>query len=269
MPLVVVTGLPSSGKSLATQALAAFLREQGREVEVVAEAELLGKGASRDQVFSDSAREKEVRARTKAEVARLLSREKVVICDAGNYIKGFRYELYCLSKASKTTQATLWCDLSLADCLAHNTAWGRGVLEALAQRYEAPQEASRWDSPLFLVLKDRPVPCKEVADSLFNLAPPPPNLSTQNKPLSSTSFLHELDQMCGEIVQAVLTAQRLGEGEVNLGLGESLVLGRHYTLPELARHKRQFLVYVKQRAVQDLDKLRLMFLQYLGSNLTS
>ena len=122
---------------------------------------------------------------------------------------GSRYELYCLSKAHKTPQVTVWCDLSPEDCLAQNTEYQEEVFQALVQRYEAPQQTNRWDSPLFLVLKDRPVPCKEIADSLFNLAPPPPNLSTQNKPLSSTSFLHSLDRMCGDIVQAILDAQKV------------------------------------------------------------
>ena len=78
---------------------------------------------------------------------RLLSKDKTTICDGLNYIKGdplellvkktkiclmsilreersdlnrmsslfdilgFRYELYCASKASKTTQVTLHCDI--------------------------------------------------------------------------------------------------------------------------------------------------------------
>jgi len=275
MPLVVLTGLPSSGKSTASLQLAEFMRGEGKEVLVVGEAQLLGEAATRDSVFRDSSKEKELRARTKAEVNRLISKDKVVICDALNYIKGFRYELYCLSKSSKTPQVTVWCDLSPPDCLVLNDQkkkeeqYSKEIFQELIDRYEAPQETNRWDCPLFLVLKDRPVPCQDIFNSLFHSLPPPPNLSTQNKPLSSTDFLHDLDRLCGELVQTILEAQSLGEEVVTLaGRQEKLRLERHYTLPELARHKRQFMVYIKQRALTDLDKIKVMFLQYLNANLT-
>ena len=56
---------------------------------------------------------------------RLLDREKTVICDGLNYIKGFRYELYCASKAGKTTQITLHCDISVPDVTEWNISRDR------------------------------------------------------------------------------------------------------------------------------------------------
>lgn len=35
-------------------------------------------------------------------VERLLSREDIVIADGMNYIKGFRYQLYCVARAIST-----------------------------------------------------------------------------------------------------------------------------------------------------------------------
>jgi len=35
-------------------------------------------------------------------VERLLNKDTVVIADAMNYIKGFRYQLYCLAKSLRT-----------------------------------------------------------------------------------------------------------------------------------------------------------------------
>ena len=52
-----------------------------------------------------------------------------------------RYELYCASKAAKTTQCTVHCDLSVQDCETWNRGrpeegkWEDEVLAALAMRY--------------------------------------------------------------------------------------------------------------------------------------
>ena len=52
----------------------------------------------------------------------------------------FRYELYCASKAAKTTQCTVHCDLSVQDCEVWNKnreeegRWEEEVLAALAMR---------------------------------------------------------------------------------------------------------------------------------------
>ena len=54
----------------------------------------------------------------------------------------YRYELYCASKAAKTTQCTVHCDLSVQDCEAWNKGrpeegrWEDEVLSALAMRYQ-------------------------------------------------------------------------------------------------------------------------------------
>lgn len=45
-------------------------------------------------------------------------------------------------------------------------------------------------------------------------------------------------------------------------------LEKGYTLPELARIKRQFLVFAKQKSCQDVAQLSALFVQYLNANLT-
>ena len=54
----------------------------------------------------------------------------------------------------------------------------------------------------------------------------------------------------------------------NIKLISQVLLARTYTLAELARTKRQFLVYCKQTPCQDLPKLNTMFVQYINANLT-
>merc|ERR1712244_24487 len=120
--------------------LVKFLEDKEKEVVVVSEEQLLG-GLDKNLVFSDSKHEKEVRGRLKSEVVRLLSKENVVICDGLNYIKGFRYELYCASKNIKTTQATVQCDLSQEDAEHFNGGreaseqYSEDIMKQLVQRY--------------------------------------------------------------------------------------------------------------------------------------
>jgi tRNA uridine 5-carbamoylmethylation protein Kti12 len=58
----------------------------------------------------DSARtEKDARAALASAVKRALGRETLVLVDAMNYIKGFRYQLYCEAKAVGTGCCVVSC----------------------------------------------------------------------------------------------------------------------------------------------------------------
>ena len=275
MPLIILTGFPASGKTSTVVKLQEFFKLKEKEVVVVSEEQLLGQ--DKNVVFADSKHEKEVRGRLKSEVVRWLSKENVIICDGLNYIKGFRYELYCASKHIKTTQVTVQCDLSPEDSQCFNGAresseqYSEDILKQLIQRYEAPISSNRWDSPLFLVLRDGKVDCDGIFDALFNKKPPAPNQSTQNAPLSSTNFVYELDKQTQAVVSAIMDGQKTsGAGsEIFIpGSKDKVYLKRNYTLPELARTKRQFLVFAKQKSCHDVTKLSTMFVQYINANLT-
>ncbi|XP_029417129.1 protein KTI12 homolog [Nannospalax galili] len=107
MPLVVVCGLPSSGKSRRTEELRRALAAEGHAVHVVDDASVMG--AADASVYGDPAREKALRGALRASVERRLSRRAVVLLDSVNYIKGFRYELYCLTRAARTPFCLLHC----------------------------------------------------------------------------------------------------------------------------------------------------------------
>jgi len=57
--------------------------------------------------YTDNFREKNTRSSIKAAVERFLTRDVVVICDSLNYIKGYRYELYCIARALRTTHCVV------------------------------------------------------------------------------------------------------------------------------------------------------------------
>ncbi|XP_008575080.1 PREDICTED: protein KTI12 homolog [Galeopterus variegatus] len=107
MPLVVFCGLPYSGKSRRAKELRGALAAEGCAVHVVDDASVLGTEDA--TVYDDSAREKALRGALRASVERRLSRHDVVILDSLNYIKGFRYELYCLARAARTPLCLVYC----------------------------------------------------------------------------------------------------------------------------------------------------------------
>jgi protein KTI12 len=94
MPLLLMCGYPASGKTTHAQAIARQLTDRGIRVHIVNEESL---GFIRASVYDNPAAEKIARGLLKGSVEQLLSKDDVVIADACNYIKGFRYELYALT----------------------------------------------------------------------------------------------------------------------------------------------------------------------------
>ena len=64
-------------------------------------------------VYHTAKAEKDARAEEYSAVKRVMSRDDVIIADGLNYIKGFRYQLYCEAKALQTPS----CVVSLMSCL--------------------------------------------------------------------------------------------------------------------------------------------------------
>lgn len=256
MPLVMLCGLPGSGKSRRAEELRAALSvEEG------------GGGGGERRVLVVSEGGSGGRAALRAEAERLLSRRDVVIVDSGNELKSFRYELYCLSKHAGTPHCLVLCP--------------GGAPSADRPPLEAPEARNRWDWPLFTAPEDlaRPLPLPEIRAALFERRPPPPNQSTRSQPLQAAGFLHQLDRLTQDMVAALVAAQRNGAqpGQVIPlsvdGLGQEaqgLQLSRPASLPELSRLRRQFLSYAKMHpgeGEENLPQLGSMFLQYLSSNL--
>lgn len=91
MPLIIVTGYPASGKTKRSDQLAEWFRERGKIVHVISEDLAIHKaGFTKNEYFADSQKEKIVRSDLKSEAVRLLTKDNVVILDAGNYIKGLQ-----------------------------------------------------------------------------------------------------------------------------------------------------------------------------------
>uniref|UniRef100_A0A0K8SWY6 Protein KTI12 homolog n=1 Tax=Lygus hesperus TaxID=30085 RepID=A0A0K8SWY6_LYGHE len=193
MPMILMVGLPSSGKTTRAQQLKTFLESDSSiVVNLISENDILkSRNIDKNKFYFDSQKEKEIRGVLKSEALRVLGKDNVVILDAGNYIKGFRYELYCATKNYKTTQLTVECVVD------KETSWSwseqrpqelerytRDAFDALHLRYEAPDSRNRWDSPLICLQNSEDLRKEDIKDALFSRKPAPPNQSTQSTPLS-------------------------------------------------------------------------------------
>ncbi len=64
---------------------------------------------NRDSIYNSAALEKTARAAELSAIKRVLSKHAIVIADDLNYIKGFRYQLWCEAKAAGTRCCTIHC----------------------------------------------------------------------------------------------------------------------------------------------------------------
>ena len=105
MPFVIMCGLPSSGKTFYAGILSKHLQEiQHKNVIIINDSMFCN---DKNNVFMESNKEKELRASLKSEVQKFMSKEDIVILDSSNYIKGYRYELFCVSKLTQTPQCVV------------------------------------------------------------------------------------------------------------------------------------------------------------------
>ncbi|XP_029010495.1 protein KTI12 homolog [Betta splendens] len=274
MPLVVMCGYPCSGKTRRAEELKAHLEQNpGRRVHVVGDAAL---DVHRNTVYADSQKEKDVRAALKAEVERKVNKDDIVILDSLNYIKGYRYELFCLTKHAQTPHCLVYCLTSDEQSSSWNACrpaaeqYTQDIFDALVLRFEAPDSRNRWDSPLFTVLKDDVPPFEAISDALFKRKAPPPNQSTQSQPLSSVNFLYELDKITQDVLMAIFNAQKTsvpGDLIPVPGATEKIELSRSVNMAELRKLRRQFISYTKTHPTENTGQISNMFVQYLNKSL--
>ncbi|KAI2639567.1 chromatin associated protein KTI12 [Hypomontagnella submonticulosa] len=217
MPLVIVTGFPTSGKTTRAKQLHSYLSERisnsptpsKYRLHLISDQTLsidrsvYDLSATPAHVRSANASEKDARAALYGAVKRVLSDRDIVILDGLNYIKGWRYQLHCESKAVRTPSCVLQIGCSKDKAREVNEErlrrWeqqsqqdsGDGEeggeknkekgaedeegpyepenWENLVFRYEEPNPMTRWDSPLFtLIWEDGEEQAKQVFDSMWD-----------------------------------------------------------------------------------------------------
>lgn len=112
------------------------------------------------ECYATSTEEKLTRSALKSEFDKHLigDTKTLVILDSLNYIKGFRYELHCISKAVGEKHGIIWllCREEVAKKWNEKRCderqkYSEEIMNELILRYEPPDQRNRWDKPLYRV----------------------------------------------------------------------------------------------------------------------
>ena len=87
MPLVLMSGLPASGKTKVAISLQKYLKDKGRQVSIVSDSNV-SSDFERDSFYGNATSEKQLRGEFLSAIQRKISKTKVLIVDSMNYIKG-------------------------------------------------------------------------------------------------------------------------------------------------------------------------------------
>lgn len=185
---------------------------------------------------------------------RALSARDLVVLDGLNYIKGWRYQLYCEAKNLGTPHALLQVGCAVDRARAVNEARLRrrdearrageagghgddddgsavegayepGNWENLVFRYEEPNPMTRWDSPLFtLIWEDDEAQARKVFDDMWEaIAGEGRKVIKPNQAAVPRSrdvggdYLYVLDRETQDIVKRILEQQaEEGGGEIKI-----------------------------------------------------
>ncbi|RAR00942.1 chromatin associated protein kti12 [Stemphylium lycopersici] len=236
-------------------------------------------------VYHTAKAEKDARAEEYSAVKRILSRDDIVIADGLNYIKGFRYQLYCEAKALQTPSCVLHVGTAPDRCRENNKklladtekdgGYDEDVFENLIFRYEEPNGMTRWDSPLFIVVEeDETPPCDQIWDAMVGsdgkMKTVRPNLATVLKPATEQNYLYELDKTTSDILAQIMVYQKdhagEGGGEITVADVEKPIElpATPMTLPQLQRIRRQFITLNRQHSFSKA-RIKEVFVEYLNA----
>ncbi|PNS16591.1 hypothetical protein CAC42_91 [Sphaceloma murrayae] len=295
MPLILLSGLPTSGKTYRSQQLidnfqsrissSTSPRISKLRIVHINDQSL---GLARE-VYDAGRAEKDARAAFASAVKRELGQDTIVVADGMNYIKGYRYQLYCEAKAVRTTFCVLQPAVPpptcrhLNDLALNNSTGGYPVtqFDNLVFRHEEPNGSNRWDSPLFVVAHDDPGPPYDAiwvalvgAEGERKVVRP--NQATVLKKASEEGYLPFLERVCADVVRQIEAWGREHEGEGGGGGGAMKVRieGTEEEAevqfpmegvrgPQLQRLRRQF---VTMNRVSEVEKKRIgpLFVDYLN-----
>ncbi|KAF2757810.1 chromatin associated protein KTI12 [Pseudovirgaria hyperparasitica] len=257
MPLILLSGYPSSGKTYRSLQLRNFFQDKiltsndprvsRLTVHHINDESL---GLSR-HVYHTARTEKDARAAEYSAVKRVLGRDVIVIADSMNYIKGFRYQLYCEAKALQTPSCVVHIGISIDKCRDLHARrppelrYSDEDFENLLFRYEEPNGMTRWDSPCFIVpFEDDSPPLESIWEAIIGSDGKTKvirqNPATVLKPAAPENYLYEMDHITSGILTRIQAYQSDHPGEI----GGSL--NRQHSLDK-ARIKAIFVEYLNDQ----------------------
>ncbi|TYJ56719.1 hypothetical protein B9479_002489 [Cryptococcus floricola] len=260
MALVTITGFPCSGKSTRAHQLKEYFQKRLKAedykgpslvVEVIDDE---GSHVPRS-TYDSSAQEKPGRASLFSNVTRSLGEDTITIVDSANYIKGFRYQMYCAAREAHTRVATVHVAAPPNQCREWHekrgdSSYKPATFDNLIMRYEEPSSMVRWDSPLFTIPWDENPPYEDLWNAIIKGDKKPPTSAVLQRSKPPPNTLQTLTATTSLINSSLFTHINSLPGSTTFPIpsppapkGSSLVLhlpDKKITLSEMSRLKRQY-----------------------------
>jgi protein KTI12 len=238
MALVVLCGVPGSGKTTLAHNLKPVFEATGRDCVIVSEPSV------EDGAFLASHLETQGRSDFKAAVHREIRQDQVTIVDGMNFIKGFRYELYCFAREASLGFCCAFCDVSDDDAFERSkNRYPEEKLKTLIGRMERPTDKNRWDRPLVIVKdpSDRSTIESIVSQSLSQSSKLVAKKATTKAMGSSAQVNDQIDRTINDFSTELLRIQAtVPIGATITVCGAKFVLKRALNSGQLKRAKREF-----------------------------
>jgi len=232
MPLITLCGPPLAGKTTLANEIVAYAASQYPNLDIVI-INFESLKVNRATAFQNSMTEKRVNEQLRTAVERHLTLKRVVILDALNMIKGFRYELFTRAKEVGTAHCVVHVDTS------REVAWSRNLARASEEQYtekafndlfprvEIPNPAQRWDNPMFVQREGEPSIAHTILDTIMGTKASLVSFSTTPIRLESQTFVRDLDRLTQEVISQIMHFQNsypssVGDS-IKISISEALI----------------------------------------------
>ena len=186
-----------------------------------------------------------------------------------NYIKGSRYEFYCLVRNSKTRHCVIYIKSTLEKCLENNQLlvepYNKELLEDLFSRMEEPIQSNRWDCPLYMIYPGEEAPYEDICISLFEGKKARDPVSTKPELVFDTNYLFNLNKTCQDVINDILHQQDQNSGDTILKINkdEAIYLNKKFTPVQLKKIKIEFIKISKNHPPKDNKETIKYFSEYI------
>lgn len=262
MPLIILCGVPQSGKTYFARILIEYL-SQNTDMQIIHISEE-SLSIDKAHAYSDNSTEKNLRALLKSTVEKELSPSRIVILDSLNYIKGYRYELYCLARTAQTNHCLVYIDTPMEQVHSQNTVYSEELLTDLSSRMELPQDKHRWDRPLFFIKDFSSLFLEDIVSSVLNRRAPPPPVSTKVEEPLQGDYVYQADRQLQEAIEILLKAQEDYALGATMTSPFTYTFSATYSLLQLKRKKKDFL-HMNRLNSCPVDSIQQSFIEYLNN----
>ncbi|KAJ6231572.1 protein kti12 [Anaeramoeba flamelloides] len=276
MPLILISGLPCSGKTTLANKLKAKFEKQMR-VEVINIEKL---GLDRNKCHFDLKSEIQFRGSFKSTVNRALSGNTLVIADGINGIKGFRYELYCSARELGTTFCLLYCTTSPEIVREWNntreeeTKYSSGILDDLIQKFEQPNTENYWDRPLIPIDPNSELDLDQIEKIAVQGKKLRARQATKIHIKRKSNILFEQGKIAQDVLDQIFEVMKTAQSGETFNVicfytqtKKKFMIKKKASLPKLLRVKKQFTKTIENLNISQPDEYFTLFVDYCQKNI--